>query len=69
MQLHLLEATLKMIFYPSNIPPLEPPRPSEVCPDGHDGLATPYELRPSLHWLKSAHAAGETATGCPDQPP
>jgi len=30
-------------------------RPRElriVCPEGHDGLATPYELRPSLHWLK-----------------
>merc|ERR1719331_3793325 len=23
-----------------------------VVPEGHDGIANPYELRPSLHWLK-----------------
>merc|ERR1719389_60819 len=23
-----------------------------VVPEGHDGIANPFELRPSLHWLK-----------------
>jgi len=29
------------------------PRDLRICvPHGHDGISTPYELRPSLHWLK-----------------